>query len=30
MLPIEGTVIVIEDDPTLRSLMSSILSEMGA
>ncbi|MFK9080214.1 response regulator [Pseudomonas neuropathica] len=30
MLPIEGTVIVIEDDPTLRSLMTEILTEVGA
>ncbi|WP_178122631.1 response regulator [Pseudomonas izuensis] len=30
MLPIEGTVIVIEDDPTLRALMTDILSEIGA
>jgi DNA-binding NtrC family response regulator len=30
MLPIEGTVIVIEDDPTLRSLMTDILAELGA
>jgi DNA-binding NtrC family response regulator len=30
VLPIEGTVIVIEDDPTLRSLMSDILGELGA
>lgn len=29
-LPIEGKVIVIEDDPTLRSLMTDILSEIGA
>lgn len=30
MLPIEGVVIVVEDDPTLRSLMTSILDEIGA
>ncbi|WLI14364.1 MULTISPECIES: response regulator [Pseudomonas] len=30
MLPIEGTVIIVEDDPTLRSLMTDILSEVGA
>jgi DNA-binding NtrC family response regulator len=30
MLPIEGTVIVIEDDPILRSLMTEILTEVGA
>lgn len=30
MLPIDGTVVVIEDDPTLRSLMTDILSEVGA
>ncbi|WP_072432337.1 MULTISPECIES: response regulator [unclassified Pseudomonas] len=30
MLPIDGVVIVIEDDPTLRSLMASIVDEMGA
>lgn len=30
MLPIEGTVIVIEDDATLRPLMADILSEVGA
>lgn len=30
MLPIEGTVIVVEDDPTLRALMTGILSEIGA
>ncbi|KKX63742.1 response regulator [Pseudomonas putida] len=30
MLPIEGTVIVIEDDPTLRALMTDILYEIGA
>lgn len=28
-LPIEGTVIVIEDDPTLRTLMEEIVSEVG-
>jgi len=30
MPPIEGTVIVVEDDPTLLSLMTDILSEVGA
>ncbi|RWU24977.1 response regulator [Pseudomonas alkylphenolica] len=30
MLPIEGIVIIIEDDPTLRALMTDILSEIGA
>ncbi|KJH88158.1 response regulator [Pseudomonas fluorescens] len=30
MLPIEGAVIIVEDDPTLRSLMTSILVEVGA
>ena len=30
MLPIEGTVIVVEDDATLRPLMADILSEVGA
>ncbi|WP_257230404.1 response regulator [Pseudomonas sp. SbOxS1] len=30
MLPIEGTIIIIEDDPTLRALMTDILSEIGA
>lgn len=30
MLPIEGTVIVVEDDPTLRTLMTDILFEIGA
>lgn len=29
-MAIEGTVIVIEDDPTLRALMSDILGELGA
>lgn len=28
-LPIVGTVIVIEDDPTLRALMEEIVSEVG-
>ncbi|WP_426208139.1 response regulator [Pseudomonas sp. TWR2-1-1] len=28
-LPIEGSVIVIEDDPTLRALMEEIVSEVG-
>lgn len=28
-LPIKGTVIVIEDDPTLRTLMEEIVSEVG-
>ena len=30
ILPIEGTVIVVEDDPPLRTLMTDILSEIGA
>lgn len=30
LLPIEGSVFVIEDDPTLRSLMTDILAELGA
>lgn len=30
ILPIEGTVIVVEDDPTLRALMTDILAEIGA
>lgn len=30
ILPIEGTVIVVEDDATLRPLMADILSEVGA
>ncbi|MGL6246193.1 response regulator [Pseudomonas sp.] len=30
LLPIEGDVIVVEDDPTLRSLMTDILAEIGA
>ena len=30
ILPIEGTVIVVEDDPTLRTLMTDILFEIGA
>lgn len=30
ILPIDGTVIVIEDDPTLLALMLEILSEIGA
>jgi DNA-binding NtrC family response regulator len=30
MLPIEGTVIVVEDDLTLRALMTDILFEIGA
>ena len=29
MLPIEGTLIVVEDDPTLRTLMTDILVEIG-
>lgn len=28
-LPIEGSVIVIEDDPTLRALMEKIVSDVG-
>lgn len=30
ILPIEGTVIVVEDDPTFRTLMTDILFEIGA
>jgi len=30
ILPIEGRVIVVEDDPTLRTLMTDILLEIGA
>jgi DNA-binding NtrC family response regulator len=30
ILPIEGTIIVVEDDPTLRSLMTDIFAEIGA
>lgn len=30
MLPIEGFIIAVEDDPTLRPLMVDILSELGA
>jgi DNA-binding NtrC family response regulator len=30
LLPVSGKVIVIEDDPTLRTLMVDILSEIGA
>ncbi len=30
LLPIRGEVIVIEDDPTLQSLMTDIIDEMGA
>lgn len=30
LLPIEGTLIVVEDDPTLRTLMTDILVEVGA
>ena len=30
VLPIEGTVIIVEDDPTLRSLMTDIMAEIGA
>ncbi|WP_317453246.1 response regulator [Pseudomonas sp. VE 196-7] len=30
MLPIDGTVIVVEDDATLRPLMADILTEVGA
>lgn len=30
MLPIAGTIIVVEDDPTLRELMTAILAEIGA
>lgn len=30
LLPISGIVLVIEDDPTLRILMTDILTEIGA
>ena len=30
ILPIQGEIIVIEDDPTLRSLMVDIVAEIGA
>ena len=30
LLPIQGEIIVIEDDPTLRSLMEDIVAEIGA
>ncbi|KKX61283.1 MULTISPECIES: response regulator [Pseudomonas] len=30
LLPIHGEIIVIEDDPTLRSLMEDIVTEIGA
>ena len=30
LLPIHGEIIVIEDDPTLRSLMEDIVAEIGA
>ncbi|RON56147.1 response regulator [Pseudomonas frederiksbergensis] len=30
VLPIEGDIIVVEDDPTLRSLMVDIVAEIGA
>ena len=30
LLPIRGEVIVIEDDPTLQSLMTDIMDEIGA
>lgn len=30
LLPVSGEVIVVEDDPTLRVLMSDILAELGA
>ncbi|VVN48076.1 response regulator [Pseudomonas fluorescens] len=30
LLPIQGEIIVIEDDPTLRSLMVDIVAEIGA
>lgn len=30
MLPIRGEVLVIEDDPTLQSLMTDIMAEIGA
>ncbi|WP_191632879.1 hypothetical protein [Pseudomonas fluorescens] len=30
LLPIQGEIIVIEDDPTLRLLMVDIVAEIGA
>lgn len=30
ILPIQGEVIVVEDDPTLRALMADIVAEVGA
>jgi len=30
MLPISGTILVVEDDPIIRLLLSDILSELGA
>ena len=30
LLPIQGEIIVVEDDPTLRSLMVDIVAEIGA
>jgi DNA-binding NtrC family response regulator len=30
ILPIQGEVVVVEDDPTLRSLMVDIVAEIGA
>ncbi|WP_028624426.1 response regulator [Pseudomonas sp. Ant30-3] len=30
ILPIEGEIIIVEDDPTLRSLMVDIVEEIGA
>ncbi|MNL16927.1 hypothetical protein D3C87_1379920 [compost metagenome] len=30
LLPIQGEIIVIEDDPTLRELMVTIVAEVGA
>ena len=30
ILPIQGEIIIIEDDPTLRSLMVDIVAEIGA
>ncbi|WP_350647205.1 response regulator [Pseudomonas sp. HY13-MNA-CIBAN-0226] len=30
ILPVQGEIIVVEDDPTLRSLMIDIVAELGA
>ena len=30
LLPIQGEIVVVEDDPTLRLLMVDIVSEIGA